>query len=186
MKQNLKKYSTHELLPLAYEIIQSGRKVVITVSGNSMRPFIAGNRDKVLLGRAGSLKKGDVILFRDRYGEYILHRIYRIKNNMYFTIGDYCLRDDGQVDQDQIIGVVETVIRKGKKISCSSPVWCLYSHLWLAMLPLRRYLILLHKAYLAVKARLLQAGAGIVRGCLSLAHNISISGKRGGWFSKHD
>lgn len=186
MKQNLKKYSTHELLPLAHEIIQSGRKVVITVSGDSMRPFIAGNRDKVLLGKAERPKKGDVILFRDKYGEYILHRIYRIKDNHLFTIGDYCLRADGQVEEEQIIGMVEAVIRKGKKIPCSSLVWRLYSFLWLALLPLRKYLILLYQAYLSIKPRLLKARAGIVGSCLNLARNISRSGKRGGWFSKHD
>jgi len=57
MEHKLRKFSTHELLPVAHELIQSGKKVIISVSGNSMRPFIVGDRDKVLLGKARALKK---------------------------------------------------------------------------------------------------------------------------------
>mgnify|MGYP001460832383 FL=1 len=152
MKQSTQKISTRELLPLVDEIIKSGKKAIITVSGNSMRPFIVSNRDKVLLGAVNNLKKADIILFKDKHGRYILHRIYRIKDDKCRTIGDYCLMEDGEVKRDDIIGVVEEIIRKGKKISCDSLLWRIYSHVWLALLPVRKYLIVMHKAYIRFKA----------------------------------
>jgi len=186
MEAKYRKFSTHELLPVAYEMIQSGRKVVIPVTGNSMRPLIAGNRDKVILDRAKRLKRGDVILFRNRYGDYILHRIYSVKNNRYKTIGDYCLKGDGFVEPECILGVATAFIRKGKTISCSSPLWRFYTFIWLALLPVRKYLIALYKAYIRAKSALRQAGNAFVCGCQSLAAGLSQSNKWWRGFFRHD
>lgn len=186
MEDKYRRFSTHELLPVVNEMIQSGRKAVIPVTGNSMRPFIAGNRDKVILDKAKRLKKGDVILFRNRHGDYILHRIYSVGNNRYKTIGDYCIKGDGLVKSDDIIGVAIAIIRKGKRISCSSPLWRIYTHIWLALLPVRKYLIALHKAYVRAKTAIRQSGTTLVCSCQSLAADVGLASKRLRGFFRHD
>lgn len=186
MKDKYRRFSTHELLPVVNEMIQTGRKVMIPVSGNSMRPFIAGNRDKVILGKASRLKKGDVILLKNRYGDYIQHRIYSVQNNRYKTIGDYCIKGDGTVEAENVYGVVIAVIRKGKRISCSGPVWKMYTHIWLALFPVRKYLIALHKAYIWTKAAIRQDLAAFVCGCQALAAGTGISCKRLKGYFRHD
>lgn len=184
--QSLKKFSTHEILPYAEEIIKSGRKARIPVSGNSMRPFIVDNRDEVLITGIRYLKKGDIILFKNNRGEYILHRICCIKNMKYRTIGDYCLKDDGVVEWSDIIGVVETLIRKGKTIDCDSYSWRLFSRLWLALLPIRKYLISSHIVFTRVKARIKRGKPHITYMCMSCIRFIKTLFNKGGWLSRHD
>lgn len=185
MKQNTKKMSTHELLPIAEELIKAGKPVQIKVSGNSMRPFIAGNRDKVVLGAVKKLKKGDVVLYKNSYGEYLLHRICSIKDTKCKTIGDYCLHKDNEIDQADIIAVAKLLIRKGKKIPCDSLIWQLYSKLWLALLPVRSYLLTVHKLYQKTKKQIRQGVGFIVLGALSRAGNMKESLRRG-WLSQDD
>lgn len=186
MKQNIKRISTHELLPVVHEIIQSGRKAIITVSGNSMRPLIVNNRDKAILRKMGSLKKGDIVLFKNNDGEYILHRICRIRNNKYETIGDYCTEKDGLVAKDDIIAVAEAVIRKGRKIPCDSLIWRLFSYLWLALLPLRKYLIVMYQLNLIFKAGIKRGMRCFIYQCMAVKEDIGLFLKRRGWLSEHD
>jgi len=186
MEDKYRRFSTHELLPVVNEMIQSGRKAVIPVTGNSMRPFIAGNRDKVILDKAKRLKKGDVILFRNRHGDYILHRIYSVRNNRYKTIGDYCIKGDGLVEPESIIGVAIAFLRKGKRISCSSPLWRIYTYVWLALLPVRKYLIALHRAYIKAKTAIRQSGNAFVCIYHSLAAGLGLASKRLRGFFRHD
>jgi signal peptidase I len=182
MQQSIRRISTHELLPFVEEIIQSGRKARITVTGNSMRPFIVSNRDEVLITGFKALKKGDIILFKNKNGEYILHRIYTIKDMKYRTIGDYCLNDDGQVEQTNIIGVVEKIMRKDRIIACDSFLWQIFTRVWLALLPVRKYLIMAHKIFIKVKARVRKCGYYFFCKYLTCIRFIN----KEGWLSRHD
>lgn len=138
--------STQELVPFFKEILQNGQKVKFTVSGYSMLPWIVHNRDQVLvtgiIGR--KLKPGDIIIFEDLRGAYILHRIYWRKADSYCTMGDNCRYTDEPIHTSQIIGVVEKIYRKGREINCDSLLWRFIFLLWRKMLPIRKYLIELY------------------------------------------
>ena len=70
-------------------LLAEENRVAITVQGNSMRPFMRSVRTQVVLARcdAGSLERGDVVLFRYR-GRHILHRIVRIADGRFMLAGD--------------------------------------------------------------------------------------------------
>jgi signal peptidase I len=142
--------STHILFPEVIDMLANGNQVKFTVSGNSMRPLIVDNRDQVLLtGTEGKrLNIGDIILYRTKYGKYILHRIYIVNKNGYRTIGDACLSEDGFVPSSDIIGKVVKIYRKGKEIDCNSLLWRSIFLTWLKLLPVRKYLLNLY-IYLA-------------------------------------
>jgi signal peptidase I len=135
--------STHLLFPIIEEAMACGQKAIFTVSGDSMRPLIVNNRDQVLLSSSKGklLEKGDIILFRKQSGRYILHRIYKKEANYYHTIGDACLCEDGIVKPSEIIGVVEEIYRKGKKIDCNSFLWRTIFTTWRYLLPIRQPLL---------------------------------------------
>ena len=61
-------------------VLQEGREAVITPTGNSMRPFIRGGVDRVVLGLRDTLAVGDIVLARFD-GRYILHRILGIRTD---------------------------------------------------------------------------------------------------------
>lgn len=139
----VKVVSTYDIFPLVRIAMSEGKKVKITVSGNSMEPWISHNRDQVLLSAAAgrNLKKGNIILFQSKYGKYILHRIYKTDAEGYHTIGDACLSEDGFILPSEIIGVVEIIYRKGKEIDCDSFHWRFIFTVWRRLLPFRKYLL---------------------------------------------
>lgn len=140
-----KEVSTGELFPLIKEVINHGHKARFTVSGNSMRPWIVDDRDQVLL--TGSLKArlGDIILFQNTRGNYVLHRIMKKEKDGYHTMGDSCIKvDDDLIFSKDIIGVVEIIYRKGKEIDCNSFLWRFIFTLWRLLLPFRKILLKLY------------------------------------------
>lgn len=150
-----KQVSTHDLFPIVREALENGKKVKFTVSGTSMLPWIADNRDQVLLTRKDPkhLKPGEIILFCHGHS-YLLHRIYKKTGNGYCTIGDSCLYKDEPVDPEEIIGVVEAIYRKGKVINCNSFLWKPVFTLWRWLLPIRGQLLSLYYSLAKLKSKL--------------------------------
>lgn len=78
-----------EYIPALLELTESGLEVPLTVSGNSMSPFLIHERDSVVIQKIQSPpQKGDILLFIRRDGRYILHRLVRIEGERYFFLGD--------------------------------------------------------------------------------------------------
>ncbi len=60
--------------PLLRERLEA--TVVLTVTGGSMLPLLAGGRDRVTLGPVPErLRRGEVLLYRRADGSYVLHRL---------------------------------------------------------------------------------------------------------------
>jgi len=133
-----------------------GRKVRISVTGNSMLPWIAHDRDQVLLSdiRERSLKRGDIILFMNNSGNCVLHRICKKDVKGYHTIGDACLFEDGLVLFSEVMAVVDTIYRDDKVINCSSTFWRFLFRVWMFLLPIRKYLMGLYLFQARVKRRI--------------------------------
>lgn len=148
--------STYDLFPIMVENLKDGQKVKFTVSGTSMLPWIVHNRDQVLLSGINGkiIKLGDIIVFRDHRGKYILHRIYKKDVEGYRTIGDGCICEDGLVKSEDIIGIVEKIYRKGKEIDCNSLPWRYIFFHWRKLLPIRRYLLEIYFILVRVKSKL--------------------------------
>lgn len=141
METREKKVSTHDLFPLVKELLADNRQAVFTITGYSMIPFLGNGRDQVKIEKCDikDLKKGEIILFQqDKIPhDYILHRIYRIKDGKFLTMGDGNDYMDEPVAPQQIIGVVTTVYRKGKEIDCKSRIWRAAAAIWRINRPFR-------------------------------------------------
>ncbi len=68
------------LLPEVAEMLLEGNIITIKAKGNSMLPFIIGNRDSVILRRRDIFTVGDIVLAEVAPEYFVLHRIIRIKN----------------------------------------------------------------------------------------------------------
>lgn len=157
MDKSIKKVSTHDLFPIIEELLAMDRQAIFTVKGRSMLPFIGDNRDQVVLDKKdfSNLKKGDIILFKNKNNYYILHRIYKVSQEGYITIGDGNLYFDGWVQSDRIIGVVTKIIRKDKEIDCSSKLWRGVFLLWMKLLPIRGHLLKIYSNLSKIKRKIL-------------------------------
>ena len=150
-----KTISTQQLIPFMQELLSQGKNVSFTVTGNSMAPFLVGLRDSAVVCPVKSpLKKGDIVFYRRRNGDYVMHRIYRIKNDKYYTVGDAQTEVEGPLDEEQIFGVINEEIRKGKKVKNGDPLWNLFKFIWLALRPVRRSILRLYGLLKGIKRRI--------------------------------
>ena len=134
----MKSVDTRQYLSSMEDLIGQGETVSIPVSGFSMNPFLADKRDAVLVKRPErDLKRGDIVLYKRRNGQYILHRIWRVKREGYFMVGDAQTEIEGPIKPDQIIGLVEKIRRKGKWIDETDFLWKFFEKVWIRILPLR-------------------------------------------------
>ena len=131
-----------ELFAAVQELLQEGYDAEFTVTGNSMWPFLAHGRDRVILRAIGDepLKKGDIVLVQTERG-YLLHRITGLKNGMLQTTGDYNCYHDGYVAAQYVLGKVVRFIRKGKQISCNDLLYRFSSRIWRLLFPVRPLLL---------------------------------------------
>ena len=94
----------------------------LPASGNSMFPYIQkGNLCRFVACKPSLFKKGDVILYYSQTGQLIAHRFVRTtteKNQSLFLLkGDTNLGFDQPIEEHWILGKLETVQKKHKKIS---------------------------------------------------------------------
>jgi signal peptidase I len=97
------------------DILNKGLSLRVRVTGRSMRPFLKGGEVVTIKSvKAGSLRLGDLIYFRDNFGSYILHRVirkWRDKNGMPLvqTKGDAVFSIDHPVACDKVLGRVSCI-----------------------------------------------------------------------------
>lgn len=134
----MKSVDTREFLSAMEKLIGQGETVSIPVSGFSMNPFLADKRDAVLVKRPDQdLKRGDIVLYKRRNGQYILHRIWKVKREGYYMVGDAQTEIEGPILREQIIGRVEKIRRKGTWIDEMDLLWKFFEKVWIRILPLR-------------------------------------------------
>ena len=99
------------------EISHTG-KLIYTNVGDSMMPLIRQNRDLLIIEKvSGRLKKYDVPLYKRDSGQYVLHRIIKVRKDDYVMCGDNRWQKEYGITNRHIIGVLTGVIRDGKTIS---------------------------------------------------------------------
>lgn len=132
-----------DLFSVIMELINEQHQASFTVTGMSMWPFICHGRDKVIVEKIHpeKLEKGDIILLQTPLGNYLLHRITRIKGDCFETTGDgNCFRD-GWFPRRCVRARVVKIIRKEKEMDCDAFGWKMIFGIWGICFPIRRYLL---------------------------------------------
>jgi signal peptidase len=141
----MKVIDTREYVSVLKQLTDDGREVSMRIAGNSMAPFLSHERDTIFFRKPeAKLKKGDMVFFKRRNGQYIMHRIHHVKPDGYYIVGDAQCMIEGPVAGEQIFAVVTKVIRKGKTIQPGDFWWEFFRHVWLHMIPLRRPVMALY------------------------------------------
>ena len=81
-----------ELSPIMEECLRSGKKVRLTVVGNSMFPLFSSKRDSVVLSKKESYRKYDIIFYRRENGA--------------------CIWQHQQITQIRTTGTIHSCLRK--------------------------------------------------------------------------
>lgn len=118
--------------------IQKSGKLIYTNVGNSMMPFIRQGRDILIISKVnGRLKRYDVPLYKRDSGQYVLHRILKVRKDDYVICGDNRYVKEYGINDKNIIGVLTAVIRNGKEIPVTDYKYRIYVHLWCDFFPIR-------------------------------------------------
>ena len=137
----MKVFDTETYIDSLMEIVNTGQEVPLMVVGHSMEPFLIHERDSVLLAPIrDTLKKGDIALFKREDGQYILHRIYKIKQDGYYFVGDNqnICDIEGPIRREQICAVVYKARRHGNEIQEKDFIWRFFKREWRGAIRWRR------------------------------------------------
>lgn len=108
------------------EVLSKGEIVITGFSGTSMLPMLRSGKDRVVIEKITSKPKcNDVPLYMSG-GKYILHRIVKVKPQGYVIRGDNLYRNEYNVTDKDIIGVLTGFYRGDKFFNCKSPRYKLY------------------------------------------------------------
>lgn len=120
------------------EIIERDGRLIYTNKGDSMLPLIKEGRDLLVIEKTnGRLKRFDVPLYKRDTGQYVLHRIVKVRQNDYVICGDNRANMEYGITDRHIIGVLTAVIRNGNELSVNSTKYKLYVYLWYLLFPFR-------------------------------------------------
>lgn len=119
------------------DIINEQGQLVYTNVGDSMYPLIKPRDLLVIKKVTAPLKKNNIPLYKRDSGQYVLHRIVKIKNGEYYICGDNRAFIERGITDRHIIGVLTDIVREGRTIPVNSPEFKSY----VKLLPLRRSII---------------------------------------------
>ncbi|MBR2164925.1 MAG: peptidase S41 [Paludibacteraceae bacterium] len=133
------------LIPELARLLAEGKEVRFTPSGVSMRPFIEGDKDSVVLAQLTRAPRvGDILLVQSETlcgkQTYVLHRLVRIEDVHYVLQGDGNLAGEERCEQGDIIGrviAIETPSGRRKPLT--------RARLWYALRPIRNYLLKIYR-----------------------------------------
>lgn len=114
------------------EEINRRGSLIYTNKGDSMMPLLRQGKDLMVICRKpdGRLKKYDVPLYKRDNGQYVLHRILKVRESDYVICGDNRWHREYGITDRHIIGVLSAVIRDGKNIPVTDCRYRMYVHLW--------------------------------------------------------
>lgn len=141
------KVKSKEIFPVIAELLNTGQTVHITVTGNSMIPFLKADRDSVELSKTSfsEVRRGDIVLVQRRNGIYVLHRVCKKKKDVFYMVGDAQQWIEGPLYPDQLITRVISVRRKDRQILCTNPIWVMLSLVWLRLKVIRYGIFKFHR-----------------------------------------
>ena len=137
----MKVVDTKAYVSLMRELTEEGKEVCIVITGNSMSPFLVHQRDLICLKKTErKLRKGDMVFYQRQNGQYVMHRIFKVRPDGYYIVGDAQREIEGPISEEQIFGLITKVRRKDRWIGPGDFWWEFLEHVWIRVVPFRRYL----------------------------------------------
>ena len=122
---------TREYVGVLKEMVEQGHEVSMTISGVSMEPFLLHNRDKIYFRKPdGPIKKGDMVFFQRKTGEYVMHRVMKVRKGQFYLAGDHQTFLEGPIEAQQIFAKVVSVERAGVWLTEQDRLWKFYAGWW--------------------------------------------------------
>lgn len=137
----IKTIPNDEFFSLVLETLQDGSTASIPVKGVSMLPFIIPEKNQVVLQKPSApFRRGDIVLFMFR-GNYVLHRVIETDGENFVMMGDGNVAGTESCTAADIKAKAIAIVEDGKSHDPYSRAWMRWWRLWMALKPVRRYLL---------------------------------------------
>ena len=135
------------------DVIKEQGKLIFTNVGDSMMPLLRERTDLLIIEKTtGRLKKYDIPLYKRKSGQYVLHRILKVRKQDYVICGDNRWKKEYGITDRHIIGILTGIVRDGREISMKDWKVRMYVHLWCDFFWIRvivlRFKFLFHNKWL--------------------------------------
>lgn len=133
------------LIPELARLIAEEKEVRFTPSGVSMRPFIEGDKDSVIIAPLARVPRiGDILLAQVETlcgrKTYVLHRLIRIDGEQYILQGDGNLSGEELCSRGDIIGRVVAIETPQGRRKCLTR-----GRIWYFLRPWRKWLLKIYR-----------------------------------------
>ena len=82
-----------------------------------------------------------------------MHRVWKVKDNQYYMVGDAQTQIEGPLEREQIFAIITKVKRKDKWIGPGDFWWEFFEKIWIRIVPMRRFLVRVYGVICKVKRR---------------------------------
>ena len=132
-----------DLYVLIEESFKNNQSVIFKIRGTSMFPLLKDQKDSVKLEKIKTTpSKRDIVLYKRDNGQFVLHRIIKVKKGLFTMCGDNQYKKEKNIKEEQILGIVTSIIKNDKEIILSkSKKYRLYSWFWCLNLFVRRVIL---------------------------------------------
>lgn len=138
----MKVVDTREYVSMLRELTEEGKEVSMVISGSSMSPFLIHARDLICFKKPDrELRRGDMVFYQRDSGQYVMHRICKVRPEGYYIVGDAQKEIEGPVRRDQIFALITKVRRKGKWMEPGDFWWEFFARVWIRMIPIRQWIV---------------------------------------------
>ena len=142
----MRELDTREYISTLRDLVNEGHDVSLIVSGSSMSPFLIHHRDTIIFGPVeGSLRRGDMVFYERPSGQYVMHRVRRVRPEGLYLIGDAQTQTEGPLSPSCVFAIVKAVRRNGLLLDGKSWQWRFFATIWLRVIPLRPLIIKFYK-----------------------------------------
>ncbi len=137
-------YNLSEMEPVIRNVLSKGGTFQFYPQGTSMLPSIVAGKDQVLLAPLPeNLKKYQVVLYKRENGAFVLHRIVKKRAQDYVMRGDNQYVLEPGIHREQMIGIVEKVIKPDQVIDTEAVSYRMKWAIWVHTAFFRRYIMAL-------------------------------------------
>lgn len=134
----MRKVDTMEYVSVLRELTEQGKEVSLIISGNSMSPFLMHERDVIYFKKPDrKLRRGDMVFYQRKTGQFVMHRIWKVKEDGFYIVGDAQKEIEGPVQREQIFALITKVMRKGKWLGPGDFWWEFFEKIWIRIVPVR-------------------------------------------------
>ncbi|MCR5848941.1 MAG: S24/S26 family peptidase [Lachnospiraceae bacterium] len=122
------------------ELLSENKSVQLHPIGYSMYPLIVPERDEVIISplRNHKIRRGDVLLYKRKSGKFVLHRVYKIRGDSLFFVGDNESEIEGPLNISQVYGIMSSFYHNGRLYRSKNPFYIISYNVWLFLLPFRK------------------------------------------------